>query len=98
MKTPEKQTTVMVKIGKSELDEPRAVTFTNEHFTNFDIEMDMLDACFEVCILPVSDVDKYQSPRNTARLTHPYQPDERENTLKKLGKPSLALSPPCMQF
>jgi len=86
----------MVKVGKSELDEPRAVTFTNEHFSFHDLEMDLLDICFEVTVLRVPYTHKYLRPRSAPKSAYQYEPDKRENTLKKLGKPSLALSPPCL--
>jgi hypothetical protein len=96
MKSGTKQSTVMVKVGKSELDEPRAVTFTNEHFSFHDLEMDLLDICFEVHVLDVPELQYYVRPRSVAKSAYQYEPDKRENTLKKLGKPSLALSPPCL--
>lgn len=98
MKTPEKQTSVMVKIGRSELDEPRKVTFTNEHFTSYDFESELLEACFEVCIIEIPVVKETYSPHAFMQPVYHYRPDRRRQTLKKLGKPSLALSPPVLQF
>jgi hypothetical protein len=95
MKTPEKQTSVMVKIGRSELDEPRKVTFTNEHFTTYDIESEFLEACYDVCILEVPVVNDTYSPHSFLQPVYTYRPDGRRQMLKKLGKPSL--SPPVLQ-
>lgn len=84
----------MVKIGRSELDEPRKVTFTNEHFTNYDFESELLEACYEVCIIPAPEVKDFYYPQIYLQPAYPYLPDERRQMFKKVGKPSLALSPP----
>lgn len=94
MKTTDQKTSVMVKIGRSELDKPREVVFTNEHFNTYDFESELLESCFTVSIVLVPEIKDIYYPQIILQPAYPYLPDERRQMLKKLGKPSLALSPP----
>ena len=84
----------MVQIGKSEFDEPREVIFTDVHFNTYDLEAELLEACYESCLLEIPEVKLPWLPQAVLQPAYPYLPDERRQMRKKLGKPSLALSPP----